>query len=80
MRITVKLFATLTRYAPPGIAAGTPFVVDIPEGSCVADLMAALGLPPAEVKVAYVNGRRREPDTPLHDHDTVGIFPPVGGG
>lgn len=80
MRITVKLFATLSAYAPPGIAAGAPFTVEVPEGSTVADLTARLALPATEVKVAYVNGRRREPDYPLQPDDIVGIFPPVGGG
>ncbi len=88
MQIKVKLFATLTqrvsaavlaRY-PQGIRAGRPFEVELPEGSTLDDLIAALGLPPEETKIVYVKGRAQPFDYRLQAGDEVGIFPPVGGG
>ncbi len=80
MKIKVKLFATLTAFAPHGEAAGEPFEVELPEGSDIADLWHKLGIPQEEVKVSFVNGVARSQYYALHDGDEVGIFPPIGGG
>lgn len=79
MRVHVKLFATLRRYAP-GAAAGVPFDVDLPDSATLADLFAQLKLPLEEVKIAFVNARIRPEDWRLEPDDEAGIFPPVGGG
>jgi molybdopterin converting factor small subunit len=79
MRVYVKLFATLRRYAPDA-AAGIPFEVDLPEGATIADLIHHLNLPAEEVKVAFINARARPEDWRLEPGDEVGVFPPVGGG
>jgi molybdopterin synthase sulfur carrier subunit len=83
MRVRVKLFATLRRYAPGasnGTHAGTPFEVELSDGAVIADLIQQLHLPAAQVKVAFVNGRAQAEDWRLQPDDEVGIFPPVGGG
>lgn len=81
IRLHVKLFATLNRYAPlRGELPGTPFDLNLSGGATLADLVKRLGLPAGEVKVAFVNGRIQPMDTILKDGDEVGIFPPVGGG
>ena len=88
MNIQVKLFATLAqslsgpvlaRY-PEAVRAAHPFGLEMPEGSRLADLVAHLALPDAEIKVIFVNGRAQALDYRLQAGDTVGIFPPVGGG
>lgn len=79
MRIRVKLFATLAR-SFKGAESGIPFEIEIPDGATIADLVQQLHLPPAEVKVAFINGRARPFDWPLAPGDGVGIFPPIGGG
>jgi len=79
MRVRVKLFATLRRYAP-NEAAGVPFEVNLPDGATIADLFRQLHLPAEEVRVAFVNARARPEDWRLEPDDEVGIFPPVGGG
>ena len=79
MRVYVKLFATLRRYAP-GAAYGIPFEVDLADGATIADLIKQLSLPAEEVKLAFVNARARSEDWHLEPDDEVGIFPPVGGG
>ena len=80
MNITVKLFAMLDRYAPDQQKAGELFSVDIPEGSTIDDLIAYLGIPDREVKVAFVDGRARAGAYRLNPDVEVGVFPPVGGG
>ncbi|RPI26829.1 MAG: hypothetical protein EHM70_18530 [Chloroflexota bacterium] len=79
MHIQVKLYASLNRFSPGGLA-GTPFIIDIKEESCLLELIECLGIPPEETKVAFVNGIVQEMDWKLKAGDQVGIFPPVGGG
>lgn len=88
MKVSVKLFATLARHTsgailarqPQGIRAGHSFVVEMPDGSTLADLVSYLALPEEEVKVTFVNGRARKFDYRLETEDEIGIFPPIGGG
>lgn len=92
MKVQVKLFASLAqqvrqRTQPPEHApdraelrAGQPFQLELPPGSCVAELITQIELPAEEVKVVFVNARARRFDHPLADGDQVGIFPLVGGG
>lgn len=79
MQVRVKLFATLGSYRP-GVPPGTPFECTLPEAATLADLIALLGVPPAEAKAIFVNGRARPFDWVLAPGDEVGIFPPIGGG
>jgi molybdopterin converting factor small subunit len=79
MKVHVKLFATLARFSPGGLA-GTPFDVDLVEGATIADLAEQLKLPKDEMKVSFVNARIRDSDWVLQPDDEVGFFPPVGGG
>jgi molybdopterin synthase sulfur carrier subunit len=79
MKITVKLFASLARYSAGGLP-GTPFEVILPASTQLEQLVAQLGIPADETKVAFVNGLVREMDCVLQPGDKVGIFPPIGGG
>jgi len=80
MRVWVKLFAGLRRFAPQGSTYGKPFEVQLPEGAVLGELVHLLQLPPQETKVAFVNGRAREMDWRLETEDEIGIFPPIAGG
>ena len=79
MRVSVKLFAMLSRYAL-GVAAGAPFEVQVPEGATLHDLLQQLNIPPDETKIVFVNGIIQELDYRLNPEDNVGVFPPVAGG
>jgi molybdopterin synthase sulfur carrier subunit len=79
MRVTVRVYATLCRYVP-GVFAGTPIEMELPDGATVADLIERMEIPAREVKIAFVNGRTRSPDWLLESGDEAGIFPPTGGG
>ncbi|HET9910330.1 MAG TPA: MoaD/ThiS family protein [Anaerolineales bacterium] len=79
MRVTVKLFATLVRFKG-GSRTGSPFEVELPEGSVVQDLIDLLKIPAEETHIVFVNNIIEEHDSLLNDGDVVGMFPPVGGG
>jgi molybdopterin converting factor small subunit len=80
MRVKVKLFATLTRFAPNGQSAGIAFEMEVAGEATLADVADMLRLPPEEIKIAYVNARAQSLDWKLEDGDEIGYFPPVGGG
>lgn len=79
MRVSVKLFASLPRHVP-GARPGVPLDVELSGDPAITDLLDHIGLPAAEVKVVFVNGRARPPEWRLQPDDQVGIFPPIGGG
>ena len=79
MQVTVRLFASLSRYSPGGLP-GTPFKKRLPISANLQDLVDLLGIPAEEIKVPFVNGLIRELDYALKPGDEVGIFPPIGGG
>lgn len=78
MRIEVRLYATLRRYALS--AAGGVLAVDVPEGSKAADVIAKAGVDADEVHILMVNGVSSPPDQVLVEGDRLGLFPAVGGG
>jgi molybdopterin converting factor small subunit len=79
MKVTVKLYATLSRYRQ-GERAGTPYEMELPEEATLQKLIEQLKIPIEETRITFVNGIIQEPDWKLKDGDEVGIFPPIGGG
>jgi len=80
MRVRVKLYATLQRYAPTGTELGQHFEVAF-DGTSIGDLISHLGLKKDQAKIVMVNGNRAtDLETELNENDIVVIFPPVGGG
>ncbi len=79
IEVEVRLYATLRKYSP-GTGVGEPVVLEVPDGARLADLLARLGVPKGEMKVAFVNNRRQGDDYQLARGDRVAIFPPVAGG
>lgn len=75
MNITVKCFATLSRFTPPDADA-----YPIAEGETAQSVVSRLGIPPEDLKLVFVNGNHAELSKPLADGDRVGLFPAVGGG
>ena len=80
IHITVRLYAMLRRFAPPGLGHGQGFPVELPDGSRLSDLVAELHLPAEDIKQVFVKSRRQEPDYLLADGEEAAIFPPIGGG
>ena len=79
MRVEVRLFATLARYLPDDDPMGATFV-EVAEGSTVADVARALGIPPDLSRIALVNDRDADEDRRLRAGDVVTLFPPLAGG
>jgi molybdopterin synthase sulfur carrier subunit len=79
MRVRVKLFATLRRYAEKE-KAGVPFEVELAEAATLQELLIQLKIPVEEAKITFVNGVIQELDYVIKTGDEVGIFPPIGGG
>ena len=80
IRVEVRLYAVLHRYAPVPLKPGEPLPLDLPAGSTVADVIARLNLPADQVKRVFVNHRAAPEEHVLQDSDRVSIFPVVAGG
>ncbi len=80
-RITVQvsLRSILGQYRPDP-KDRRPFSRQLPAGSTVGDLLAALGVPEQIAKLVFVDHVRCDPDTPLRDGASVDVFPPIAGG
>jgi sulfur-carrier protein len=79
MRVTVKLFATLTRFKSDA-RFGKAFDIDLSEGSAVRDLIEELKIPHHEPHVIFINNIIVDAEASLNHGDVVGMFPQVGGG
>jgi sulfur carrier protein ThiS len=83
MKITFKLFATLTDYLPAE-RKHNAVALDIDPGTTIADIVARFSLPPKLVHLVLVNGIYVEPPKratrEMNDGDVLAIWPPVAGG
>ena len=84
MRITLKLFATLTDYLPDAARRDNLVELELPDGTTVAQAYAPYGLPAKLVHLVLVNGRFIAPEArdshALIDGDVLAIWPPIAGG
>ena len=75
MHVSIKCFATLSRFTPPDAEAFA-----ISPGETAGQAATRLGIPLSELKLVFVNGEHAELDAQLKDGDHVGLFPAIGGG
>ena len=84
MKITLKLFATLTEYLPPESKYTNIEALELPEGTSVGMVIAQKHLPPKWVHLVLVNGRYIAPEQRaiqvLVEGDVLAIWPPIAGG
>lgn len=84
MKITFKLFATLTDYLPPEARRANQMELDIAPDTPLAAVYEPFGLPPKLVHLVLVNGKYIAPEargnTRLQEGDVLAIWPPVAGG
>ncbi len=84
MRITLKLFASLTDYLPAEARAGNQLGLDFNEPPTVAEVIEARQLPAKSVHLVLVNGAYVQPEARashrLQDGDVLAIWPPIAGG
>lgn len=79
MKIEVALFATLSKYLPPG-AQNRRAVIEVNDGATVREALNELGIPPDLPNILLVNGRQSLENTVLKDGETLSVFPPLAGG
>lgn len=77
MKVEVKLFDLLRRYAPDN---QNVFHVQLQPGVSVGELLEKLQIPPSVRRTVLVNGRRVEDKTLLSSDDTLVIMSPIEGG
>lgn len=84
MRITLKLFATLTDYLPAHARVGNQMELEVAETDTILDILAPFALPPQLVHLVLVNGHYIAPEvrgsTCLKEADALAIWPPIAGG
>ena len=76
--VTVKLFAALRKFLPPGSENGV--VLELPLGSTALDAVDALGIPVDHAGMLVSKDEYIEADTPLCDGQDLSVFPPLAGG
>ena len=82
-KVTLKLFALLGRYLPPGAVANAA-ALEVSDGASIADLITQCGLDQKDCHLVLLNGNfvaaESRAATPLAEGDVVSIWPPIGGG
>jgi molybdopterin converting factor small subunit len=76
--ISVKLFATLKRFLPPGNTDGVSLTLTA--GATVQDAIDALKIPREHAGMLVAGDTYVEVNTPLTDGLQLNIFPPLAGG
>ena len=84
MKITFKLFASLTDYLPDQGRDGNQVALDVPEGTTITQMVQRFALPATLVHLVLVNGHYVAPDMraqrALVEGDALAIWPPIAGG
>lgn len=84
MKITFKLFATLTDYLPPDARRANQVELDIDPDTPIAKVYEPFGLPDKMVHLVLVNGHYIAPEAratiTLVPGDVLAIWPPIAGG
>jgi molybdopterin synthase sulfur carrier subunit len=84
MKITLKLFASLTDYLPPEAKQGNVVEIDIAPDTRISQIIERFALPEKLVHLVLVNGSYVEPgqrlSRTLNEGDALAIWPPIAGG
>ena len=84
MKITFKLYASLTDYLPAESRYGNRVTLELDEGTSIAQVIEPFGLPHKMVHLVLVNGVYVAPaerlSRVLNEGDVLAIWPPIAGG
>ncbi len=84
MKITLKLFASLTDYLPATSKYTNIVELEVEDGVTITQVTEPYHLPPAMVHLVLVNGRYIAPadraGQVLVEGDVLAIWPPIAGG
>ena len=76
--VEVTFFADLRRHLPRGVDG--PQRYELRPGATIADLLAAIGIPPDTDLTAALDGELAKRESPLHDGAEVMLLSPMEGG
>lgn len=83
MRVTIKLYATLTDYLPTG-SMNNRVEVELEDKTTIVTALTPFSLPPKLVHLVLVNGVFIPPEartnSTLQEGDTLAVWPPIAGG
>ena len=84
MKITFKLFASLTDYLPVEARYSNVLELDIAPEASIIQIIEPYGLPPKLVHLVLINGKYIDADKrltqTLNEGDVLAIWPPIAGG
>jgi sulfur carrier protein ThiS len=84
MKITLKLFASLSDHLPASAKPGNELPLDVAPGATIAQVIQPFGLPSKMVHLVLVNGHYIAPEQrlthALREGDVLAIWPPIAGG
>ncbi len=84
MKITFKLYATLTDHLPPEARRDNRIELEVAPQATIADVIAPFNLPMKLVHLVLVNGHYIAPEDRatrvLQEGDVLAIWPPIAGG
>jgi len=84
MKITLKLFATLTDYLPPESRYTNVVELELAPGTRIGQVIEQYRLPDQLVHLVLVNGTYIAPEQrtiqALNEGDVLAIWPPIAGG
>lgn len=84
MRITFKLFASLTEYLPQQARYTNVIELDVASDASISQIIEPFGLPEKMVHLVLINGTYIAPENrmtqTLKEGDALAIWPPIAGG
>jgi sulfur-carrier protein len=84
MKITLKLFASLTDYLPPDARRSNIVELDVQTDASILQIIEPFGLPMKLVHLVLVNGHYINPEDratrTMVEGDVLAIWPPIAGG
>ena len=84
MRITLKLYATLTDYLPAEARTSNQVLMEVADDATIQSIVAPLNMPSKLVHLVLVNGVFVPPEDraarTFRPGDVLAIWPPIAGG
>ncbi len=84
MKISFKLYASLTDYLPAEARRDNRITLEVADDATIASIIEPFGMPPRLVHLVLVNGVYVPPEQRATrrfvDGDVLAIWPPIAGG
>jgi sulfur carrier protein ThiS len=84
MKITFKLFASLTDYLPLQVRTSNQMDLEVAQDATIVQVIEPFGLPEKMVHLVLINGKYIAPQDrsthALQPGDVLAIWPPIAGG